>query len=263
MTAIWSDEDLERYARHLVLPDLGGPGQGRIRAAKVFILGAGGLGSPLALYLAAAGVGTAEGGGLTLCDDDAVSLSNLQRQILFATQDVGRLKTEAAADKLRALNPGLALVLRPERLTEANAEALIGGHDLICDGSDSFAARALVNRTAARLRIPLVSAAMERWSGQISVYRPWLGGPCLACVFPAPSAPGLAPDCAVGGVLGPLPGVMGSLMAVEALKLLAGAGEPLDGRMLLYDGLDARMRVVGLKKRADCPVCGERGGAAA
>lgn len=248
----WTDADLERYARHLVLPDLGGPGVGRIRAAKVLILGAGGLGSPLALYLAAAGVGS-----LGLCDDDVVSLSNLQRQILHSTADVGRPKLESAAEKLRALNPGVEISPHPERLTEANAERILSGYDLVCDGSDSFETRALTNRTAARLRIPLISAAMERWSGQISVYRPWLGGPCLACVFPEPSAPGLAPDCAVGGVLGPLPGVMGSLMAVEALKLIAGAGEPLDGRMLLYDGLDARMRVVGLKKRPDCPVCAE------
>ncbi|WP_018632507.1 HesA/MoeB/ThiF family protein [Neomegalonema perideroedes] len=246
----WTESDLERHARHLVLPDLGGPGVGRIRAAKVLILGAGGLGSPLAYYLAAAGVGR-----IGLCDDDHVDLSNLQRQILHFTADVGRSKLESAAEKLTALNPGVEIALHPERLTEANAEAILRGSDLLCDGTDNFETRALANRTAARLRIPLVSAAMERWSGQISVYRPWLGGPCAACVFPTPTAPGLAPDCATGGVLGPLPGVMGSLMAVEALKLLSGAGEPLDGRMLLYDGLDARMRVVGLAKRPDCPVC--------
>ena len=250
MTA-YTDADLERYARHLVLPDVGGPGVGRIRSARVFIMGAGGLGSPLALYLAAAGVGR-----LGICDDDVVDLSNLQRQILHSTADVGRPKLESAAEKLAALNPGVAVALYPERLTKANAEHLLGGYDLICDGADNFETRALINRICVKLRIPLISAAMERWSGQISVYRPWLGGPCMACVFPAPSAPGLAPDCATGGVLGPLPGVMGSLMAVEALKLLAGAGEPLDGRILLYDGLDARMRVIGAAKNPNCPVCG-------
>ena len=247
----FSAEELERYARHLVLHEIGGQGQQRLRAARVLVVGAGGLGSPALLYLAAAGVGT-----LGIVDDDRVSLSNLQRQVIHRTADIGRPKAESAAEAVAAVNPHVRAVPHPERLTEENAEALIGDYDLVLDGSDNFATRYLVNRVAARLERPLVFAAIGRWEGQLSVFRPWLGGPCYECVFPEPPAPGLVPTCAEAGVLGALAGVMGSMQAVEAVKLITGAGRPLDGRLLLYDSLEAETRTIRLAKRPDCPVCG-------
>jgi molybdopterin/thiamine biosynthesis adenylyltransferase len=245
-------EELERYARHIVLHEIGGPGQRRLREARVLVVGAGGLGAPAILYLAAAGVGT-----LDVVDDDAVSLSNLQRQVLFATGQVGAPKVEAAAESVARLNPGVRLVPRAVRLGEENAAGLVAGADLVLDGSDNWATRTLVNRAAVAADRPLVSAALGRWEGQVGVFHPAGGGPCYACAFPEPPAPGQVAPCAEAGVLGALAGVVGSMQAVEAVKLIVRTGEPLLGRLLLYDALGAEMRTVRVRRRADCAVCGE------
>ncbi len=247
---MFSEEELERYARHIVLHEIGGPGQQRLRAARVLVIGAGGLGSPAILYLAAAGVGT-----IGVVDNDEVSLSNLQRQVLHGTDEVGRPKTASAARAVARINPHVTVAEHAHRLEPANADALIAAYDLVIDGSDNFGTRYLVNACAAAARRPLVSAAMGRWEGQISVFRPWAGGPCYQCIFPEPPEPGLVPACAEAGVLGALAGVMGAMQAAEAVKLITGAGQPLDGRLLLYDALGAEMRTIRLAKRADCPVC--------
>ena len=247
----FSDEELERYARHIILREVGGPGQTRLRRSSVLVIGAGGLGSPALLYLAAAGVGR-----LVVVDDDHVSLSNLQRQIIHRTPDVGRLKIESAAEAVQQLNPGVDLRLHPCRFTMGNAEGLAAGCDVILDGSDNFETRRLVNRTAAALGLPWVFGAIGQWEGQVAVFPP-TGRPCYDCVFPADPAPGLAPSCAEGGVLGALAGVVGSLMAVEALKLIVRTGEPLTGRLMLYDALYADTRLINTRPRPDCPVCGE------
>lgn len=249
----FSDEELERYARHIILREIGGPGQARLRRADIAVIGAGGLGSPALLYLAAAGAGR-----LRVIDDDVVSLSNLQRQVLHRTADVGRPKIESAAETLAALNPGVAVVGIEQRLTEANAERLLLGADLILDGSDNFATRRLANREAVRLGIPLLSGAIGQWEGQISLFDSAAGGPCYDCLFPEDPAPGLAPACAEAGVLGALAGVIGAMMAVEAVKHLARAGETLSGRLLLYDALSAETRTIRIDRRPDCAVCGER-----
>jgi len=251
----FSPEELDRYARHIVLYEIGGPGQQKLKSARVLVVGAGGLGSPAILYLAAAGVGT-----LGVVDDDAVSLSNLQRQVLHGSQEVGNPKVASAGRAVARINPHVRVVPHPVRLAEDNAEAIVGAYDLVIDGSDNFATRYLVNRTAARLRVPLVFAAIGRWEGQISVFRPWLGGPCYECLFPDAPAPGLVPACAEAGVLGAMAGVVGAMQAVEAVKLITGTGESLDGRLLLYDALQAETRAIRLAKRADCPVCGASGG---
>lgn len=246
-----SDTDLDRYARHIVLREIGGPGQAKLRKARVLSIGAGGLGAPLLLYLAAAGVGT-----LGIVDDDTVSLSNLQRQILFATGQTGEPKTEAAAAALRALNDGVRVATHTTRLVRENAEDIIGGYDLVCDGSDNFDTRYLVNETCAKLGIPLIAGAIGQWDGQLSLYDPVRGGPCYQCVFPERPADGLAPSCAEAGVVGALPGVIGSMMAMEAIKQITGAGETLTGRLWLYDALATEARTLKIAKRADCPVCG-------
>lgn len=245
----FAPEELDRYARHIVLHEIGGPGQQKLKAAKVLVIGAGGLGSPAIQYLAAAGVGT-----IGVVDDDHVSLSNLQRQVLHSTNDVGRPKTESAADAVTRINPHVSLVRHATRLTEETAH-LIGEYDLVLDGCDNFPTRYLVNRTAAAARRPLVSAAIGRWDGQISVFRPWAGGPCYQCVFPEAPADGLVPACAEAGVLGALAGVMGAMQAAEAVKIITGAGEPLDGRLMMYDALGATARTFRMEKRADCPIC--------
>ena len=248
---VFSADELERYARHIVLHEIGGPGQQRLKAARVLVIGAGGLGSPAILYLAAAGVGT-----LGVVDDDAVSLSNLQRQVLHGTGEVGEPKVESAGRAVARINPHVSFVPHAVRLDEANADATIGAYDMVLDGSDNFATRYLVNRAAARLQKPLAFAAIGRWEGQISVFQPWLGGPCYACVFPESPAPGLVPACAEAGVLGAMAGVVGAMQAVEAVKLITGSGASLDGRLMLYDALQAETRIIKLAKRADCPVCG-------
>ena len=249
-----SDEELERYARHLVLRQVGGVGQAKIRAARVLIVGAGGLGSPLALYLAAAGVGV-----LGLVDDDTVSLSNLQRQILFRTQDVGAPKTAAAAKALAALNPGVTIEPHPMRLTADNAKSLIGGYDIIADGSDNFDTRFLVNDTCFALGKTLVFAAVTEFEGQLATFKAHDRGgayPCYRCLFPAPPPPGTVPSCSETGVIGAAAGVMGSLAALEVLKEITGMGESLAGRLLIYEALSARFRTVTLPPTPACRLCG-------
>jgi len=247
-----NDEELDRYARHLVLRQVGGPGQAKIRAASVLVVGAGGLGSPVALYLAAAGIGR-----IGLVDDDAVSLSNLQRQILFRTADVGRAKVEAGADALKALNPGVQIDVHHTRLTHANAMALIAGYDIIADGSDNFATRFLLNDACFFARKPLVSAAVTEFEGQLATYKAWEPGlPCYRCLFPAPPPEGTVPNCSETGVLGAAAGVMGSLQALEVLKEAAGLGTGLAGKILIYKALTAEFHTARLPKDPACPLCG-------
>lgn len=245
-----SDDELDRYARHIVLREIGGPGQARLRAARVLVVGAGGLGAPVLLYLAAAGIGT-----LGVVDDDTVALSNLQRQVIHTTARVGARKTDSAVAALAELNPHVAVAPHPVRLTSGNAAALVAGYDIVLDGSDSFATRAAVNAACVAARRPLVSAAIGQWEGQLSVFAPHLGGPCYACVFPRAPEPGLAPSCAEAGVMGALAGVMGSLQAAEAIKLIAGAGTPLVGTLLLYDALGAEFHRIGVRPRPLCAIC--------
>ena len=242
----FSDDEIERYARHLVLAELGGPGQQRLKAARVGLIGLGGVGAPAALYLAAAGVGT-----LRLIDDDTVALSNLQRQILFTGADTGRPKVEVGAAALGALNPHVRIEPVAERLTGANAAVLIAGCDLVLDGTDDFATRFAVNAACVAAGVPLVSGALGRWSGQIAVFE---GRPCYRCLVP--EVPPEAETCARAGVVGALAGVVGAMTALEAVKLITGAGTPLSGRLLLYDGLAGTARTVTLPADPACPVCG-------
>jgi molybdopterin-synthase adenylyltransferase len=253
-----SDEELERYSRHIVLRQVGGTGQAKIRAARVLIVGAGGLGSPLALYLAAAGVGA-----LGIVDDDTVSLSNLQRQILFRSDDVGAVKTAAAARALAALNPGVMIEPHPVRLTADNARALIGAYDLVADGSDNFETRFLVNDTCFALGKTLVSAAVTEFEGQLATFKAheksgassgtrW---PCYRCLFPAPPPSDTVANCSETGVIGAAAGVMGSLAALELLKEITGIGEGLAGRLLIYEALAARFRTVILRPDPACRCC--------
>lgn len=241
----FSDDEIERYARHLVLAEVGGPGQQRLKTARVGLIGLGGVGAPAALYLAAAGVGT-----LRLIDDDAVALSNLQRQIAFDAADVGRLKVEAGAAALRALNPHVAVEAVAERLEPANAPRLLAGCDVVIDGTDDFAARFAVNAACVAAGIPLVSGALGRWGGQVGVF---IGRPCYGCLVP--EAPPDAETCARVGVIGAAAGVVGSMAALEAIKLITGAGDPLAGRLLIYDGLAGTARAVTVSADPDCPVC--------
>lgn len=247
-----SDDELERYARHIVLRELGGPGQNRLKAARVLVVGAGGLGCPALQYLGAAGVGH-----LTIIDDDTVGLSNLQRQILFGTGDIGEPKAEVAAHALARLNPHVNTEALVRRFGEDEAE-LASGHDLILDGTDNFATRYAVNRAAVAAGVPLISAAMAQWEGQIGLYHPASGGPCWECVFPEAPAPGLVPSCAEAGVIGALPGIIGAMMAAEAIKHITGAGKTLAGRLLIHDALYGESRIVAVKRRADCKACGGR-----
>ena len=241
----FSDDEIERYARHLVLAEVGGPGQQRLKAARVALIGLGGVGAPAALYLAAAGVGT-----LRLIDDDTVALSNLQRQIVFDAADPGRTKVEAGAETLTALNPHVRIEPVVGRLTDANAAGLIEGCDVVIDGTDDFATRFAVNAACVAARIPLVSGALGRWSGQVGVFA---GRPCYHCLVPA--APPDAATCARVGVIGALAGVVGSMAALEAIKWITGAGQPLAGRLLIYDGLAGTARTVAVAADPDCPVC--------
>lgn len=245
-----SQEEVLRYGRHLVMPEVTVAGQERLKAARVLCIGAGGLGSPVTLYLAAAGVGT-----LGLVDDDRVDLSNIQRQLLFDTRDVGRPKTEAAADRLRGINPHVHLELHEVRLDADNVMDLLAGYDLVVDGSDNFPTRYLVNDACVLLGKPLVFGSVLRFDGQVSVFDAQRG-PCYRCLFPEPPPPGTVPSCAEGGVLGVLPGIVGSLQALEAIKLILGKGESLGGRLLLFEGLGLDFREVAIGKDPDCPVCG-------
>lgn len=243
---IFSDDEIERYARHLVLAELGGPGQQRLKAARVGLIGMGGVGAPAALYLAAGGIGT-----LRLIDDDTVALSNLQRQIIFTGADIDRTKVEAATTALGALNPHVRVEPVAQRLTDANAAALIAGCDLVLDGTDDFATRFAVNAACVAAGVPLVSGALGRWGGQVAVFE---GRPCYRCLVP--EAPPDAETCARVGVVGAMAGVIGSMAALEAIKRITGAGTPLAGRLLLYDGLAGTARTVALPADPSCPVCG-------
>jgi molybdopterin/thiamine biosynthesis adenylyltransferase len=240
----FSETELERYARHIVLRELGGPGQKKLKQ------GAGGLGSPALQYLAAAGVGT-----IGVIDGDVVENANLQRQIIHTDTRIGMPKVFSAEAAMLAQNP--AIIVRPynRRLTEAQAGPLFAEYDLILDGTDNFDTRYLINRAAVAQAKPLISGALSQWEGQISIFDPARGTPCYQCIFPRPPAPGLAPSCAEAGVLGPLPGVIGAMMAVEAIKEITGAGEGLRGRMLIYDALYAETRGIALKRNTACPIC--------
>ena len=246
-----SQTEIERYARHIVLREIGGQGQKRLRAARVLVVGAGGLGSPALQYLAAAGVGT-----IGVIDDDVVANSNLQRQVIHTDDRIGMPKVFSAQAAMEAQNPFVTVRPYNRKLTPEIAEELFRDYDLILDGTDGDETRYEVNRAAVAAGRPLIGAALSQWEGQISTYAPKDGGPCYQCVFPKANAPGLAPTCAEGGVLGPLPGVVGAMMAVEAIKEIAGAGQGLKGRMMIYDALWGETRVIALKRRPDCPVCG-------
>lgn len=245
-----TDEQLERYARHIVLRDVGGAGQVKLLQAKVLVIGAGGLGSPCLQYLAAAGVGT-----LGIVDDDRVDLSNLQRQVLHGTQDIGRLKTESAADSIARLNPDVTVVAHTMRLMPENAAEIISGYDIVADGSDSFETRFAVADTCLQLKKPLVSAAVGPFEGQVSVFKGYEETlPCYRCFVPETPG-GQQRTCADVGVLGALTGVIGSLQALEVLREIVGFGQTLAGRLLIYDGLTNRMRTLSLPKDPGCPAC--------
>ena len=246
-----SSTELERNARHIVLREIGGMGQNRLKDARVLVIGAGGLGAPALQYLAAAGVGT-----IGVIDDDVVENSNLQRQVIHTDARIGMPKVFSAEEAMRAQNPFITVRPYHRRLTPEIAPELFADFDLILDGTDDADTRYLVNETAVAAKLPLISAAITQWEGQISLFDPSRGAPCYACVFPEKAAAGLAPSCAEGGVLGPLPGVMGAMMAVEAVKHLAGAGETLAGRMLIYDALYGDTRTIKVKRRPECSVCG-------
>jgi adenylyltransferase/sulfurtransferase len=249
-----SDAQLERYARHIVLREVGGVGQARLLAAKVLVVGAGGLGSPLMLYLAAAGVGT-----IGVVDYDRVSLSNLQRQIAHGTGDIGRLKTESAADAVRDINPDIEVVAHSERLTAANAMALISAYDLVADGSDNFATRFLVNDACYFARKTLVSAAVTQFDGQLATFKPHAGNfPCYRCLYAEAPPPEDAPNCSEAGIMGAAAGVMGSLQALEVQKEIAGVGESLAGRLIIYDALSGIFRTVKVPRDPGCALCGDR-----
>ena len=244
-------DDLARYSRHLILPEVGMEGQRRLKAARVLCVGAGGLGAPLAFYLAAAGVGT-----LGLVDFDVVDASNLQRQIIHSTKDIGRKKLDSAEEKLLALNPALNVVRHETLLTSANALDILKDYDIVADGTDNFPTRYLVNDACVLLGKPNVYASIYRFEGQASVFAKE-NGPCYRCLYPEPPPPGLVPSCAEGGVLGILPGLLGMIQATEAIKLILGRGESLAGRLLLVDALNMKFRELKLRKNPECPVCGE------
>ncbi len=252
------DEQRIRYSRHILLAEVGEDGQIKLLNSKVLLVGAGGLGSPAAMYLAAAGVGT-----LGIVDFDKVDVSNLQRQLLHGTKDVGRPKVESAADRLHDINPGVEVVTYREPLSSANAMDIIKGYDLVINGSDNFPTRYLVNDACQFLKKPLVDGSIFMFEGQVTVYQPSIpergivGGPCYRCLYPDPPPPGEIPSCAEAGVLGVLPGIVGSLQALEAIKLILGVGESLIGRLLMVDTLDMEFRALNVPRNSDCPVCGE------
>lgn len=245
------EAELHRYARHIVLREIGGAGQKKLKTARVLVVGAGGLGSPAMLYLAAAGVGT-----IGVIDDDAVDGTNLQRQVIHTDARIGMPKVFSAEAQMRALNPFVEIRPYHRRLSEEIAQDLFAEYDLILDGTDNFDTRYLTNRAAVAAGKPLISAAITQWEGQISLYDPAQGSPCYECVFPTRPAPGLAPTCAEVGVIAPLPGVLGTMMALEAVKHITGAGSTLAGRLLIYDGLYAETRQMRIARRPDCACCG-------
>ena len=245
-----SKEEILRYSRHLIMPEVGMDGQQKLKQAKVLTIGAGGLGSPLALYLAAAGVGR-----LGMVDFDVVDFTNLQRQIIHGTDDVGRLKLDSAKDTIRDINPNVEVVGYRERLTSANALEIFKDYDVIADGTDNFPTRYLVNDACVLLGKPNAYGSIFRFEGQVSVFDA-SRGPCYRCLYPEPPPPGLVPSCAEGGVLGVLPGIVGCFQALETIKLILGNGSPLIGRLLLFDALQMKFRELKLRKNPDCPICG-------
>jgi molybdopterin/thiamine biosynthesis adenylyltransferase/rhodanese-related sulfurtransferase len=247
-----SAEELQRYSRHLIMPEVTADGQRRLKAARVLCIGAGGLGSPAALYLAAAGVGT-----IGIVDFDEVDLSNLQRQILHGTKDVGRSKVESAQDRLRDINPEIDIELHQCRFSSENASEIVSKYDVVVDGSDNFATRYLSNDVCVFEQKPNVYGSVFRFEGQTTVFAPHLGGPCYRCLFPEPPPPESVPNCAQAGVLGVLPGIIGILQAIETVKLIVGIGEPLIGRLLHFDALKVKLRELNLRRDPQCPVCGE------
>ena len=247
-----SKEEVLRYSRHLIMPEVGMEGQLKLKQSKVLCIGTGGLGAPLGLYLAAAGVGR-----IGLVDFDSVDFTNLQRQVLFDTNDVGRPKIEAAAERLRNLNPEIRIDTFETRLTSENALDILKDYDIVVDGTDNFPTRYLVNDACVLLGKPNVYGSIFRFEGQITVFG-YPGGPCYRCLYPEPPPPGLVPSCAEGGVLGVLPGIVGTIQAAETLKLILGKGEPLVGRLLLFDALAMGFRELKLRKNPECPVCGEQ-----
>src|ERR1051325_8976593 len=248
----FSQEERVRYSRHLMMPEVGPEGQSKLKSARVLCIGAGGLGSPAALYLAAAGVGT-----IGIVDLDDVDLSNLHRQLLHGTKDIGRKKLESARDRLRDVNPNVALELHECRISSANAREIVEKYDIVVDGSDNFPTRYLSNDVCVFERKPNVYGSVFRFEGQTTVFAPALGGPCYRCLFPEPPPPDSVPNCAQAGVLGVLPGIIGTLQAIEAIKLIIGIGESLVGRLLYFDALKVKFRELNLRRDADCPVCGE------
>src|SRR5881227_1422352 len=245
-------EELQRYSRHLIMPEVTPDGQRRLKAARVLCIGAGGLGSPAAVYLAAAGMGT-----IGIVDFDDVDLSNLQRQILHGTKDIGRDKLESARDRLHDINPEIDVQLHKCRFSSENAPQLVSGYDVIVDGSDNFPTRYLSNAVCVLARKPNVYGSVFRFEGQTTVFAPHLGGPCYRCLFPEPPPPDSVPNCAQAGVLGVLPGIIGMLQAIETIKLIVGIGEPMVGRLLHFDALKVTFRELRLRRDPQCPVCGE------
>ncbi|MFT8245763.1 HesA/MoeB/ThiF family protein [Roseomonas sp. BN140053] len=254
MSLDFSEAELHRYSRHILLAEVGATGQGKLRDARVLVVGAGGLGAPLTLYLAAAGVGT-----IGLVDHDTLELSNLQRQVVHDTTRIGRNKAESAAQTLAALNPEVRVEVHPCRLDAETAAAIIPRYDLVCDGTDNFDTRFLLGDACHLLRRPLVSAAVLRFEGQLSTFKSFLGAPhpCHRCLHPEPPPPGLVPSCSEAGVLGAVTGVMGTLQATEVLKEILGIGTGMSGRLLLWDALDTRFRDIRLRRDPACALCGE------
>lgn len=248
----FTDEQIERYSRHIILPEVGGSGQQKMLEARVLLLGAGGLGSPAAYYLAAAGIGN-----LGIVDFDQVDLSNLQRQIIHSTERIGMLKTESAKKTIQALNPDVNVTLYNEKMDSSNIMRLIEDYDYVVDGSDNFPTRYLVNDACVMKNKTLIHGSIYRFEGQVTVFKPG-DGPCYRCLYPEPPPPGMVPNCQEGGVLGVLAGVIGNLQVVEVLKLILEIGKPLVGKLLIYDALNTEFRNLRLRKDANCPVCGEK-----
>jgi adenylyltransferase/sulfurtransferase len=247
-----NNDEIRRYSRHLILPEVGLAGQKKICSASVLCIGAGGLGSPIAMYLAAAGIGK-----LGLLDFDAVDFSNLQRQIIHSTADVGRPKTESAKETIQGINPNVEVILHQTRISSENALEIIGAYDIVVDGTDNFPTRYLTNDACVLLKKPNVYGSIFRFEGQASVFAPHLGGPCYRCLYPEPPPPGMVPSCAEGGVLGVLPGIIGCIQATEILKLALGKGSSLIGRLCLFNALDMKFRELKLRRDPQCPICGE------
>jgi len=247
-----TDEEIRRYSRHLILPEVGLAGQKKICSTSVLCIGAGGLGSPIAMYLAAAGIGK-----LGIVDFDVVDFSNLQRQIIHGTEDVGRPKSQSAKETINSINPGVEVIIHDTRLASGNALEIIRQYDIVVDGTDNFPTRYLTNDACVLLKKPNAYGSIFRFEGQASVFAPHLGGPCYRCLYPEPPPPGMVPSCAEGGVLGVLPGIIGCIQATEILKLALGKGSSLIGRLVLFNALDMKFRELKLRRDPECPLCGE------